>query len=77
MKGLIGVGVAVKPAPQPPTTTTGGTTTTGTPPVLSTANGCPPARRQARRSGAMKTAMRAMRSARMTQTAVSSLACAR
>jgi uncharacterized cupredoxin-like copper-binding protein len=45
MKGLIGVGVSVKPAPKPPvtsttgtTTTTTTTTTTGGPP---TANGCP------------------------------------
>jgi uncharacterized cupredoxin-like copper-binding protein len=43
MKGLIGFGVAVKPAPPPPTTTTtttptGGTTTASGPP---TANGCP------------------------------------
>ncbi|MEO9176862.1 MAG: plastocyanin/azurin family copper-binding protein [Gaiellales bacterium] len=44
MKGLIGVGVAVKPAPKPPTTTTTTTTntttttTTGGPPE---ANGCP------------------------------------
>jgi uncharacterized cupredoxin-like copper-binding protein len=40
MKGLIGVAVAVKPAPPPPTTTTttGSTTTTTGPP---TANGCP------------------------------------
>jgi uncharacterized cupredoxin-like copper-binding protein len=40
MKGLIGVAVAVKPAPPPPTTTTttGTTTTTTGPP---TANGCP------------------------------------
>ena len=39
MKGLIGFGVAVTPAPQPPTTTSGGTTTgTSGPP---TANGCP------------------------------------
>ncbi len=40
MKGLIGVGVAVKPAPPPSTTTSGGTTTTPTGPP--TANGCPP-----------------------------------
>ena len=43
MKGLIGVGVAVKPAPKPPTTTTTGgpgtTTTTASGPP--TANGCP------------------------------------
>jgi hypothetical protein len=40
MKGLIGVAVAVKPAPPPPTTTstTTPTTTSGGPP---TANGCP------------------------------------
>ncbi|SRR6476469_1251136 len=39
MKGLIGFGVAVAPAPKPPTTTSGGTTTgTSGPP---TANGCP------------------------------------
>ena len=38
MKGLIGVGVAVKPAPPPPTTT-GSTTTTATGPL--TPNGCP------------------------------------
>jgi uncharacterized cupredoxin-like copper-binding protein len=43
MKGLIGVGVAVKPAPKPPTTTTPPTTT---PPSTTTgggltANGCP------------------------------------
>ena len=58
MKGLIGVGVAVKPAPPvtttPTTTTTTTTTTTGGP----TANGARSARRQARRSGAMKTAMK-------------------
>jgi len=40
MKGLIGVGVAVKPVPPPTTTTTGGTTTT-TPTGPPTANGCP------------------------------------
>jgi uncharacterized cupredoxin-like copper-binding protein len=45
MKGLIGVGVAVKPAPKPPATTT--TTTTTTSPTTTTtgggltANGCP------------------------------------
>src|SRR6476646_5221477 len=39
LKGLIGFGVAVAPAPKPPTTTSGGTTTgTSGPP---TANGCP------------------------------------
>ena len=42
MKGLIGFGVAVKPAPKPTTTTgTTGTTTT-TPTGTTTANGCPP-----------------------------------
>jgi uncharacterized cupredoxin-like copper-binding protein len=49
MKGLIGVGVSVKPAPKPPkTTTTTGTTTTGTTTTGTTttgggltANGCP------------------------------------
>jgi uncharacterized cupredoxin-like copper-binding protein len=45
MKGLIGVGVAVKPAPKPPTTTTPttttGTTTTPTTTGGLTANGCP------------------------------------
>jgi uncharacterized cupredoxin-like copper-binding protein len=45
MKGLIGVGVAVKPAPKPPVTTTP-TTTTTTPTTTTTgggltANGCP------------------------------------
>ncbi len=39
MKGLIGFGVAVKPAP-PVTTSPGGTSTTATGPL--TANGCPP-----------------------------------
>jgi uncharacterized cupredoxin-like copper-binding protein len=39
MKGLIGVGVAVTPAPPPPTTTSGGTTTAPSGPP--TANGCP------------------------------------
>jgi uncharacterized cupredoxin-like copper-binding protein len=46
MKGLIGVGVAVKPAPKPPTTTTTAPTTTTTAPSTTTtggltANGCP------------------------------------
>jgi len=45
MKGLIGVGVAVKPAPKPPvTSTTTTTTTTSTTPTTTgglTANGCP------------------------------------
>jgi uncharacterized cupredoxin-like copper-binding protein len=42
MKGLIGVGVSVKPAPKPPKTTTTGTTTTGTTTTGGlTANGCP------------------------------------
>ena len=69
MKGLIGVGVAVKPAPRclrrraprrrPPL-------------VLSRPTAARRARRRARRSGAMKTATKATRSARMTQTAVSS-----
>ncbi len=39
MKGLMGFGVAVKPAP-PVTTSPGGTSTTATGPL--TANGCPP-----------------------------------
>jgi uncharacterized cupredoxin-like copper-binding protein len=44
MKGLIGVGVAVKPAPKPPatsTTTTATTTTSTTTTGGLTANGCP------------------------------------
>jgi uncharacterized cupredoxin-like copper-binding protein len=47
MKGLIGVGVSVKPAPKPPKSTTTGTTTTGTTTTGTTttggltANGCP------------------------------------
>jgi uncharacterized cupredoxin-like copper-binding protein len=45
MKGLIGVGVAVKPAPKPPktttTTTTNTTSTTTTTTGALTANGCP------------------------------------
>ena len=75
MKGLIGVGVAVKPAPKPPKTSRRPPPPRRRrprPPAVSRPTGARPARRQARRSGAMKTAMKPAPD-RMTQTAASSL----
>ena len=77
MKGLIGFGVAVKPAPPPPPPTSTGVAPPPLRPVLRRPTAARPARRLARRSEAMKTATRATRLARTTETAVSSIACAR